>query len=64
MVILKGFLTASLRLDLDVELDRHHQEGGSFLWREYEDTEHFKLGQLRTVGLINMISIHIHTCDT
>ena len=57
MVIPKGFITASLRLDLDVELDRHYKEGGSFRWREYEDSEHFKLGQLRTVGLINMISL-------
>ena len=57
MVIPKGFITASLRLDLDVELDRHYKEGGSFLWREYQDAELFKLGQPRTVGLTNMVSL-------
>ena len=57
MVILKCFITASLQLDLDVELDRHYKEGGSFLWREYKDAEHFKLGQPRTVGLTNMVSL-------
>ena len=57
MVIPKGFITASLRLDLDVELDRHYKEGGSFLWREYQDAEHFKLSQPRTVGLTNMVSL-------
>jgi hypothetical protein len=57
MVIPTDFITASLRLALYVELGSHHKKGGSFYWRQYEDSEHFKLGKLRTVGLVNMISL-------
>ena len=65
MVIPTGFITASIRLALDVELGSHHKQGGSFYWRQYEDSEHFKLGKLRTVRLINMISLMlIHNSPT
>ena len=57
LVIPLGFFTASLRLDLDHEMEEHHLGGGSFLWRLYEDAEHFKLGHLKTVGLINLITL-------
>ena len=57
MIIPRGFITASLRDELDKELDKHYKEGGTFLWRVYEDAEQFRLGKLRTVGLINMVSL-------
>ena len=57
MIIPRGFITASLREELDKELDKHYKEGGTFLWRVYKDAEQFRLGKLRTVGLINMVSL-------
>jgi hypothetical protein len=57
MIIPRGFITASLREELDKELDKHYKEGGTFLWRVYEEAEQFRLGKLRTVGLINMVSL-------
>ena len=69
MVIPTGFITASLRLALDVELGSHHKQGGSFYWRQYKDSEHFKTGQTQDSGThqhdlpdaCTQVSIHIHT---
>ena len=57
MIIPADFITGSLRLSLDVKLAIHHKQGGPFYWRKYGDAEHFKLGKLRKMRLINMISM-------
>jgi hypothetical protein len=65
MIIPSDFITASLRLALDVKLASHHKQGGSFYWRKYGDSEHFKLGKLKTARLIEMISLMlIHNSPT
>ena len=48
MIIPLDFFTGALREDLDYELEDHHLGGGDFLWRQYQDAEHFKLAKLKT----------------
>ena len=57
MIITLDFFTEALREDLDDKLEDHHLGGGDFLWKQYQDAEHFKLGQLKTRGLINIVTI-------
>ena len=57
MIIPLDFFTEELREVLDDELEEHHLGGGDFLWKQYPDAEHFKLGQLKTRGLINIVTI-------
>ena len=61
MIIPRGFFTASLIIDLDVELDDHFFGGGQFLWKQYRDAVHFKLGQLETTSLINIVTLMLKT---
>jgi hypothetical protein len=39
------------------KLEVHHLGGGDFLWKQYQDAEHFRLGQLKTRALINIVTL-------
>ena len=61
LIIPRGSFTASLILDLDVELDDHLFGGGQFQWKQYRDAVHFKLGKLETNNLINIVTLMLKT---
>ena len=51
-----GFFTTAVRQAWEIEVEKHILGGGTAEMEMYDDAVHFKLGNLKTVGLTVMIT--------